>query len=339
MERRFAELFESARKTAKFCRVTPGEQVVIFRDSGTSQALADAFHAASLAAGAEVTIVSMTTRPGALNDPPEPAIAALCGADVVFDLASHAWLYTDATNRILDSGTRMLQLLVGEDTVVARPPTEEIATRERMSRKLLEDSNRFRITSELGTDITLQRGDRPVHTQGGFVDHPGDWDSYGVFLAAFAPPETQAEGILVIDGTLFLPTEHKLVTETPIRTVVEAGRLVDIDVSTAQGRLLKDWLAAWKDPNSYVIAHTGFGLDERAKFEAPDSESYLAGVNIAFGANNIPQLKGQTKCRSHVDIVLRAASVELNGIKVIDRGQFVDGHGFPVTEPAVPVTA
>jgi 2,5-dihydroxypyridine 5,6-dioxygenase len=339
MERRFAELFDSARKTMQFCQVKPEEQVVVFRDSGTSQALTDAFHSAALATGAEVTVVSMTTRPGALQNPPEPAINALCAADVVFDLASHAWLYTEATNRILVAGTRMLQLLVGEDTVVARPPTSDIAMREEVSRRMLEGSNEFRITTELGTDITLTRGDRPVHTQGGFVDHAGDWDSYGVFLAAFAPPETEADGVLVIDGTLFLPTEYKLVTEAPIRTVVERGRLVDVDTSTAQGRLLKEWLAGWNDPNSYVIAHTGFGLDERAKFEAPDSESYLAGVNIAFGANNIPQLRGATKCRSHVDIVLRGATVELDGKKVIDGGQFVEGYGFPAVEPSVAVPA
>jgi 2,5-dihydroxypyridine 5,6-dioxygenase len=334
MERRFSELFASTRKTVEFCGVKPDEQVVIFRDSGTSQALADAFQAAALATGAEVTVVSMTTRPGPLQNPPEPALKALIDADMVFDLASHAWLYTDATNRILNSGTRMLQILVGEDTVIARPATTEIATREKTSRKLLETSNTFRITSALGTDITLKRGDRPIHTQGGFVDRPGDWDSYGVFLAAFAPPETEADGVLVVDGTLFLPTEHKLMTEAPIRTIVERGRLIHVDTSTAQGRLMSDWLAGWNDPNSYVIAHTGFGLDERAKFEAPDSESYLAGVNIAFGANNIPQLKGQTVCKSHLDIVLRGVTVELDGKKVIEAGQFLEGLGFTaVNEP------
>ena len=336
MERNFDELFAATRQTVRFCAVKDNESVVIFRDSGTSQALADAFHAAALAAGGEVTVVSITTRPGPLHNPTEPAIKALMEADVVFDLASHAWLYTDATNRILNSGTRMLQVLVGLDTVIARPATNEIATRERISRELLEKSDKFRITSELGTDITLRRGDRPVHTQGGFVDHPGDWDSYGVFLAAFAPPETEADGILVVDGTLFLPSDIKLTTEAPIRARVERGRLVDVDTSTAQGRLMSEWLAGWNDANSYVIAHTGFGLDERAKFEAPDSESYLAGVNIAFGANNIPQLKGQTACKSHLDIVLRKVNVELDGKAVIEGGHFVDGLGFPsVREPAL----
>jgi 2,5-dihydroxypyridine 5,6-dioxygenase len=157
-----------------------------------------------------------------------------------------------------------------------------------------------------------------------------------VFLAAFAPPETEADGILVVDGTIFLPSEHKLTTEAPIRARVERGRLVDVDTSTAQGRLMSEWLAGWNDPNSYLIAHTGFGLDERAKFEAPDSESYLAGVNIAFGANNIPQLKGQTVCKSHLDIVLRNVNVELDGKTVIESGHFIEGLGFPtLREPAL----
>jgi 2,5-dihydroxypyridine 5,6-dioxygenase len=328
VERRFAELLGSVRSTLEFCQLRPSESVVILCDTATASSVRDAFHTGALVAGAEVIVVTMTTRAGPLSNPPEPAVHALMEADLVVDLASHAWLYTDATNRVLGAGARMLQVLVGEDTIITRPPTAAIAERERSARKLLETCEELRIFSPLGTDIVLRRGGRPVHTQGGFVDHPGDWDSLGVYLAAFAPPEDAANGELVLEGTLFLPTEHKLIVETPIRTVVEMGRLVHVDTSTAQGRLLADWLRSWDDPNAYVIAHTGFGLDERAAFVAPDSESFLAGVNIAFGANNIPQLQGQTVCRSHLDAVLRHASVEIDDVPIIHDGHFVEGHSI-----------
>ena len=187
MERRFAEMFASALKTLEFCRVQASENMVIFTDTATSLAARDAFHAAALAIGSEATVVTMTARPVMLSNPPEPAIRALMEADMAVDLTTNSWLYTDATNRVLGAGTRMLQVLVGDDSVIARPPTAKIAERETKSRALLESCKEFRITSSLGTDIVLRRGDRPVHTQGGFVDHPGDWDSLSVCLARIRP--------------------------------------------------------------------------------------------------------------------------------------------------------
>jgi 2,5-dihydroxypyridine 5,6-dioxygenase len=315
------------------CEVQPHESVVVLTDTTRNQAVADAFFMAALATGAEVTTVSMKTREGALQNPPATAVRAMIEADVVFDLATHPWLYTDATNQILDSGTRMLQVLVMEETILARPPDEVIARREQAARDLLEKCTTFRITSAEGTDLVMERGDRPVHTQGGFVDRPGDWDSYAVCLGAFAPPEDRADGDLFLSGTMYLPPSHSFITERPIRTRVEKGRLVHIEPDHDKARLLSDWLQSWNDPNSYVIAHTGFGIDHRAQLHPPDAagwESYLGGVNVAFGANNIPQLGGLTECKSHFDAVLLGVTVEINGARVIENGSFVQGSGFPV---------
>ena len=177
----------------------------------------------------------------------------------------------------------------------------------------------------------MERGDRPVHTQGGFVDHPGDWDSFAVCLGAFAPPEDKADGPLALHGTFFLPSQHMFISEKPIITTVEGGRITSVEEDHREARIFSDWLKSWEDPNSYVIAHTGFGFDHRAKLEPYDPgawESYMGGVNIAFGGNNIPQLGGQTACTSHFDVVLLDVDVEVNGEKVIESGSFVAGLGF-----------
>jgi 2,5-dihydroxypyridine 5,6-dioxygenase len=331
MKKQFAELFRSAQKAMKFCKVEPHEKVVVFSDTGKNQATVDAFFAAALGTGADTVLVIMETRERPLIDPPAAAIQAMVEADVVFDLATHPWLYTQATNTILDSGTRMLQVLVNDETVIKRPPEQFIVQREAVARQLLEGSQTFRITSSYGTDLLMKRGDRPIHTQGGFVDRPGDWDSFGVCLAAFAPPETEANGTLALHGTMYLPPQHLFISQRPIQTVVENGRITHIETDHEEARLLDEWLRSWEDPNSYVIAHTGFGIDHRAELQPPDPgawESYLAGVNIAFGGNNIPQLGGQTACKSHFDTVLLDVDFEIDGKKVIQEGQFVRGLGF-----------
>ncbi|HZQ05981.1 MAG TPA: hypothetical protein VFD70_05335 [Anaerolineae bacterium] len=331
MNHRFAEFFRSAQKAVKYCQVKPSESVVIFADTGKTPALVEAFFTAAQAVGAETIVVTMETKPQALLEPPAAAIRAMSGADVVFDLATNPWLYTQATNTILNSGTRMLQLLVNDETIIKRPPEDFIARREVAGRKLLEGCSTFRIKSEYGTNIVMERGNRPIHTQGGFVDHPGDWDSFAVCLAAFAPLEDKANGPLALFGTMYLPPQHLFITEKPIMTQVENGRITHIQTDHREAQLLADWLKSWNDPNSYVIAHTGFGIDHRAALHPPDPgawESYLGGVNIAFGANNIPQLGGQTACKSHFDAVLLNVHVEVDGTPIIQSGKFIEGLGF-----------
>jgi 2,5-dihydroxypyridine 5,6-dioxygenase len=330
MERRFAELFQSIQQTVSVCQVRAEEKVVILADTATEAATTDAFYAAVLCSGADPLLVTMSTRPRMLMDPPSGAVQAMMDADVVFDLATEPWLYTESTSRILDSGTRMLQCFASQDTLIRRPPTEQILAREAAAREILEGCKSFRITSDEGTDLMIERGDRRVHTQGGTVDHPGDWDSYGVCLAAFAPPESRAEGKVFLNGTLHI-IPHSLVLEEPIEVDVEAGRIVNVKVDHPDAVLLADWLKSWDAPCSYVIAHTGFGLDHRAEIHPPEAvgwESILGGVNIAFGGNNIPQLGGQTECSSHLDAILLNVNVELDGELIIDHGQFTEASGI-----------
>jgi 2,5-dihydroxypyridine 5,6-dioxygenase len=324
MERYFGELLQSVKEAVRLCKVQANEKVVIFNETSKNPAVVDAFYAAAVSIGADPVLVTVNSRPTILIDPPEQAVAALVGADIVFDLATNPWLYTKSTNRILSSGTRMLQVFTSDDTLISRPPTEQILQRERAARKVLEGCKTFRIFSDQGTDLVMERGERPIHTQGGTVDHPGDWDSYGVCLAAFAPLEDKANGKIVFTGTLHIAPQEMVVT-TPIEAYVQDGCLVDIKTDHSEAKQFVDWLEAWHDPNSYVIAHTGFGLDHRAKMFPPDPgtlESIYAGVNVAFGANNIPQLGGRTACKSHMDAILFGVSVQVDDKLIIDRGEF-----------------
>lgn len=333
MQEQFAEIFDTAKTVMEYCQVDSTETAIVFNHTGKNRVIVDAFYTAASTTDAEVLAVTTTTPRRSLIDPPEAAVEAMIKADIVFDCSDNTskWLYTEATNLVLDSGTRMLQVTGTEDSLIDRPPAEFIRRREEASRDLLEGCSEFRITSQHGTDFVLQRGDRPIHTQGGFVDRPGDWDSLGTYLAAFAPPENCADGSLALHGTMHLPPSTDFVTEEPINLTVESGVITDIEEDHEQARLLADWLRSWHDQHSYVIAHTGFGFDHRASvhpFDPSAWESIAAGVNVAFGGNNIPQLNGETACASHFDAVLLDASAEVDGQRIIDEGEFVEGFGF-----------
>jgi 2,5-dihydroxypyridine 5,6-dioxygenase len=323
MQAKGIDLLGAAAQACRASNVTEDEVAVVYTDTGRSRALVEAFHsAASLAAG-EVVLVE-TRRRTPQTEPPRSAVDAMAAADIVFDLASNSWLYTPATSRIIDSGTRMLQVLVGEDAVIARPPEAEVMRRVHAGTRVLDGARTLRVVSALGTDLEIVRGDRPTHPQAGFVDQPGMWDSLGLGMVNFSPPEDGANGTVVFNGTVHFSSHHDVILGAPIRAHMEGGRIVDVDSSTAEGRQVAEWLAEVDDPRMYTIAHVGFGLDHRARVEPGDIgawESYLGGVILAFGANISPLLGGQNPARSHMDAVLHGADLYVDGRKVIAAGQ------------------
>ena len=331
MRTMFNDVLKATRQTCEQCKVSENENVVIFTDTAVNETVAEAFYVAA-SARASAFMITVDSFP-MLTNPPEIAVKAMCDADVVFDLSTNPWLYTEATDRVLASGTRMLQVMVSRspEAVVDRPPTTEILKREKVAHKWLDNCKSVRITSEEGTDIVLKRGDRPIHTQGGSVSTSGSWDSYGISLAAFASPEDQADGVVVVKGTVHVHPELMIVDE-PFRLEVKGGKLTKIEGNTAQAEYFSSWLKEWNHPGAYVIAHTGFGLDERIRsFSAADPggpESKKAAINIAFGSNMFRFLAGDSKAPSHTDIILFDHNFYVDDKLLIEKGKFVPDAGI-----------
>ncbi|MDQ7793146.1 MAG: hypothetical protein RDU89_01850 [bacterium] len=327
MRAQYIELLEAARQTCQACRVKAGEAVVVFSDTTKNEVLVEAFYAAAVSMGAQATLVLSKAERVPLVDPPAAAVAAMMEADMVFDLATQPWLYTEATNKILGRGARVLQVLADESSVIHRPPTPEISERSaRLAARL--KGQRIRITSQLGTDLRVERDDRPVHFQDGCVTHAGDWDSLGVVVAAFAPPETKAEGRVIVNGPVYLGPRLNFHVETPVVFELAGGRVVGTTGEGREAKIIARFFEESGDPNARVIAHTGFGMDPRADIWGADIgnwESYDGGINVAFGGNNIPQLQGRTACRVHVDTILVGATLSVDGKEVVRDGIFADG--------------
>jgi 2,5-dihydroxypyridine 5,6-dioxygenase len=318
------DLVRTTTTILRHCNLKPGDEVVLYADTGKSPALVDAFFAAAMAADVEPLLAIFPQRRAMLQEPSASALSSMKQATMVVDLATDPWLYTDGLNAILDAGGRVLQVLAAESTLAKMPPTAGLIRRAKAAADMFEKAKEVRIRSDGGTDLVANCQGRPGWGQDGVVREPGDWDSAGTSILACAPLEDEVNGAFVIEPGDFVWTiPREILVEEPITLTVESGRLTSVEGGEDAKRLAR-WLASFEDPNSYVFAHTGFGGDPRASIDQPlEAESIEGGINVAFGGNIFRGLGGRTKAKSHVDIVVMKQTMFLDDECVVKDGKIV----------------
>lgn len=325
-----SELVQLFERHLGLCKVRTGERVLVFGDSSSNPAYMSAALAASRLLGAEATELHIPSGQRLVS----PVNAgAWQSADLVIGMAATVpWLYSEAHNQALETGVRTLMIEEPEDILRRLFPSPEVRRRTLAGQQLMSAGTQIRVQSSAGTDLIMDKGDRPAVGQYGVSDVPGRWDHWPSGLVGAAPIETSAEGTLVIDQGDILLGLGRFV-ESPITCTLRGGRIVGI-VGGADARLLADYIEAANDPNAYVVSHIGWGTDDRAVWTTVgqrfwewggimDAESYYGNMQIAFGANFFRQFGGQTRSGFHLDVPTRNHSFWVDGVQVLDAGRFV----------------
>lgn len=327
-----AELVPLFRRHLQLCGVDARETVLVFTDSMMNPAYPAAVFGACGELGATVFEISVPSNAQYVEN--RAVIEAWKAANLVIGMAATVpWLYSDAHNEALESGVRTLMVEEPEDILRRLFPDDGVKRRTVAGQDLMARGRRLRVTSEAGSDLVLDKGERPAVGQYGFSDRPGRWDHWPSGLVGAAPIESSATGTLVIDVGDILLGLGRYVT-APIRCTLRDGRIVKIEGS-ADANLLRDYFASARDEAAYTVSHIGWGTDPRARWETTglrlwewggvmDAESFHGNMQIAFGTNYFRQFGGQNRTRFHLDIPTRNHSFWVDDQQVLDRGRFVD---------------
>ena len=339
MEPTSQALLPAAVRTVDYCKVRPDERVVVYTDSRRSPALAEAFYAACVALGCDPILISALVQ-GVGADPPPSAVAAMCGADIVFDLVAVPWSdYAPAINEILASGTRVLAVNVPDETLVDRPPDPDILRRVDVLEELLGRSTEVHVTGPEGTDLWVYLKEGTLDTARGFVWEPGQWDSYGVYgVHTASHVEQEMRGTVYFNGPLILLPGHEFVISRPIKVQIESGRIVEIEADHPEAQLLSRWMKGWDDEGVYMISHLGLGLDPRARVDNHrdppflhdcEWESINGAVVLGFGTKTMTNKGDEVRqSRGHLDAVVLGTTVAFDGRTIVEEGSFTDGSGL-----------
>ncbi len=262
-----------------------------------------------------------------------PAIAALKASDLVLDLMT--LLFSPEQHEILQTGTRILLAVEPPEVLCRLVPTEADRTRVQAAAERLRKARLMHVVSAAGTDLRCPLGQFPVIAEYGFVDEPGRWDHWPSGFALTFPDEGGASGRIVIDeGDILLP--QKRYAGSRIVLTVDKGYATRIEGGADAG-MLRDYMAAFDDPEAFAISHIGWGLQPRARWSTlglydreatigMDARAFEGNFLFSLGPNNEAGGSRTTAC--HIDIPLRNCTVRLDGEEVVREGRVLDG-GHP----------
>jgi len=331
-----AELVPLFRDGLQTSKVGPGQKVVVYADTFTLPTYPAAFLAAARDCGADAMQVIQPLLPVNFNQaigrakPTPMIIEAMKSADFVVDVSTGGMLYSYEQEAILASGTRILRVREPDDILFRLRPSSEVKDRALRGAARYREAKQVRLVFEDGSILTMNRGDRQPVMQYGIADDVGRWDHWGTGLICIAPMEESVNGTLVVSrGSILFPVEMYLTQDMHIH--FKDGTITSID-GGREAVVLREYLDGQGDANARRFSHVGWGLEKRARWETlamrgwdnaggVEARSVYGNILVALGENG--DLGGANNSKLHIDISIRHGRLELDGVPVVDNGNFI----------------
>jgi len=317
-------LAQAARNVVENCLgIQAGEIVSIVTDSADPGRIeiARAFWEEARAKGAEVVLAEMLPRKNSGEEPPAPIAQLMAESTVVLCPTTKSLSHTQARRNASGRGARIASLPTITKEMVIRCLTADYRSIAVLTKRVAEKLSRgstFKVESELGTSLELERQGRTVGADTGLLTQPGNFGNLPAGEAFFAPMEGTANGKIVFDGSV---ADLGKLAE-PIELQVENG-IAGIVSTSAAAQELERYLSA-HGPDAYNIAELGVGTNDRAIVSGHtlEDEKVLGTVHIALGNN--AGMGGTVSVPIHLDGVIRNATLYVDGELLLDKGKLVN---------------
>lgn len=309
-----------ASKVVNTCmKVQPGEQILIVTEL-SRLSIAQALAAEVYRVGAEPAVCIMEPRTQDSQEPPKEIAAAMLASDGFLSVVGKSITHTQAVKSAIAAGSRGLVLTHFTEEMMVHGGIEgDFETLKPLCigmAQAMAGAEKIVLTSPSGTHLEYSARGRRGNSLYCMVEK-GQFSTLPTVEANVSPLEGTANGIIVADGSI--PYIGIGVLEEPVTLRVEEGRIVEIS-GGRQARMLADDLASKNDPNVYNIAEHGVGLNPKCHFCGfmLEDEGVFGSCHIGIGTSIT--LGGTVKASCHYDVIMKNASVEVDGKMVLKDG-------------------
>jgi len=333
------------REEFEWCKVKPGESAVILTEADSRMNYAEAAQSALADLGARplqvmvpsrsvdqdgVPSINRGTASGILDDLPE-VTALLQSVDFVIDLTIGGLIHSKQRAEIRKNGTRTLLVKEPPDALARLMPTEERRQRTDRAIAKLGQAEEMTVTSEAGTNFRADLRGSTVQGAYGFCDKPGGSATWATSAVLAYPTSLNVNGDVVLaSGDIVFPFYRYVENAVVLR--FKDGFVEEVEGQGLDAELIRDFFGHWNDRNAYGISHVGWGLHEKALWNAlafypigeasgVDGRSFEGNFLISTGPNYAAGRHSQC----HFDIPMRNCSIHLDGEPVVLGGKALDG--------------
>lgn len=299
------------------CTDLKAEDVLIVSDLKYDKAIVDAIRVAAKKFGARPIVLAIDT--DMLSERPisESALASMKTSDLVL-LCTHTLFPQRIRREATGAGARLISMSGVNREIVKRcfdVDYEELSKVTRLLAETLEPAKEVTFSTKSGTKLSVQLSGRKSVYLDGTAKTSGQLSALPAGVVAASPLEGTAKGTLVIDASV---AEIGIV-ESPIRCIVEDGRIVDIRGRRDAKKFRM--LLSEGGPTGFCVAEVGAGTNPRAKYSGNllEDERVYASGHIGFGENT--HLGGTIESKIHIDATMKRPKICVDGREVINSGK------------------
>lgn len=300
--------------------IKPGENLLILTDTNTIE-IGEMFSIVGKGMDAEVvmTIMSPTTRHG--DEPPKIIAEAMKAADAIVAPTTFSINHSTARKEASDAGARLIFMPDANEEVFldGSLDIDFLAQKVKIDKlsAILEAGSHLSISSELGTNLTMDISGRHAVPQTGICHEPGSISPPPCIESAVAPVEGTTEGVIYIDGAV-VPGRA---CQAPIKITFKEGRIVSIEGSE-DAQMLRQTLESYNHPNVYCAVEMGIGMNPNAKIGRGgqlEDEAEFGTMHIGIG-NGIT-FGSSIRAPGHCDLVMRDPLIIVDGKILMKNGE------------------
>jgi 2,5-dihydroxypyridine 5,6-dioxygenase len=259
-----------------------------------------------------------------------PALQALAASTFVADCTLEGLMHAAELPAILKGGARVLYISNEHPEVLERlAPSSADEQRVRAAMRLLREASEMRVTSPAGTALAIGVAGARVGGVWGYTEKPGTLSHWPGGLCLCFPAAGSVNGTLVMaPGDLNLT--FKRYAESAVRLSIENDYVTRIDGDSLDAELMREYFAAWGEREAYAVSHVGWGMNERARWDAlamydradvngTEQRAFAGNFLYSTGAN---EAAGRHTL-GHFDLPFRNCTIELDGKPVVQGGKLV----------------
>ena len=294
----------------------PDETVLIITDP-EKKTIADIFLAT--AEKNNITTKEIVIPLGQANgeEPPNEATEAMLKHKVQLLITDKSLSHTAARKNACKQGARIASMPGITKDMLGRCVDidyKELKKKDDEIQKILNEGKVAKITSSLGTNLTMNIEGREAFPDDGIYNTPGAFGNLPSGEVAIAPLEGSSNGIYVIDACFAgIPN-----LQSPLKITIKDGISTNIEGKNAEE--LKSMLKKEEYGN---LAEFGIGTNPKAKITGItlEDEKVLGTIHLALG--NSLSFGGKVDVPLHVDGVMKNPTVMIDDKKILENGKLL----------------